>query len=56
MERFGKSRVPARIAAAASSALALRISVDCELPASRTASRELSHLAAKQGRSSIVLN
>ena len=34
LERFGESRVPARRAIAATSALALRISADCGLPAS----------------------
>jgi len=50
LERFGKLRVPARRAVAASSALALRIS------ASHAAARELSYPAATQGRSWIMLN
>ena len=56
LERFGKSRVPARRAVAPSSALALRISADCGLPASHAAARELSYPAATQGRSRIMLN
>jgi len=35
LERFGESRVAARRAVAATSALTLRISADCGLPASR---------------------
>lgn len=42
LERFEKSRVPTRRAVAVSTALALRISVDCGLPASHAAARELS--------------
>ena len=56
LARFGKSRVPARRAVAASSALALRISADCGLPASHAAAREFSCPAATQGRSWIMLN
>jgi hypothetical protein len=56
LARFGKSRVPACRAVAASSALALRISADCGLPASHAAARELSSPAATQGRSWIMLN
>ena len=45
LERFGKSRVPARRAVAASFALLLLISADYGLSASHAAARELTYPA-----------
>ena len=45
LERFGKSRVPARRAVAPSFALLLLISADYGLPASHAAARELTYPA-----------